>query len=125
LYDRANLERWVMANVKDPVCGMVVDPESAAYSTFMGTMYYFCTPECRDLFESNPARYASKSQADGDADVAGDADADGGDLEPELEKHETPFTKKGAVVAPKFGSAGSGGLELEPGPERHGRGKER
>src|SRR4051812_28861027 len=30
-----------------------------------------------------------------------------------------PFTKsKGGFVAPKFGSAGSGGAEYEPGPER-------
>ena len=29
-----------------------------------------------------------------------------------------PRTKTGPIVAPKFGSAGSGGAELEPGPER-------
>ncbi|HVX40738.1 MAG TPA: hypothetical protein VHB25_14305 [Gemmatimonadaceae bacterium] len=29
-----------------------------------------------------------------------------------------PRTTKGGVTAPKFGSAGSGGLELEPGPEK-------
>jgi hypothetical protein len=28
-----------------------------------------------------------------------------------------PRTKTGPIVAPKFGSAGSGGAELEPGPE--------
>ncbi len=28
-----------------------------------------------------------------------------------------PRTTKGKFTAPKFGSAGSGGLELEPGPE--------
>ncbi len=28
-----------------------------------------------------------------------------------------PRTTKGKITAPKFGSAGSGGLELEPGPE--------
>jgi YHS domain-containing protein len=100
-----------MAKVKDPVCGMVVDTESAAYANFMGTMYYFCTPECRDLFAANPARYAAG--ASDAADVPSD--------EPELEKHEPPFTKKGPIVAPKFGSAGSGGLEFEPGPERHGK----
>ena len=31
---------------------------------------------------------------------------------------EPPFTKSGNIAAPKFGSAGSGGAELEPGPER-------
>lgn len=29
-----------------------------------------------------------------------------------------PHTTKHGVTAPKFGSAGSGGAELEPGPER-------
>ena len=29
-----------------------------------------------------------------------------------------PRTTKGGITSPKFGSAGSGGLELEPGPEK-------
>ena len=29
-----------------------------------------------------------------------------------------PRTTTGKITAPKFGSAGSGGLEFEPGPER-------
>ena len=29
-----------------------------------------------------------------------------------------PRTTKDGITAPKFGSAGSGGAELEPGPER-------
>lgn len=29
-----------------------------------------------------------------------------------------PHTTTGKVTSPKFGSAGSGGAELEPGPER-------
>ena len=39
----------------------------------------------------------------------------------ELERHEPTHTKAGGIVAPKFGSAGSGGAEYEPGPERHDR----
>jgi Cu+-exporting ATPase len=97
-----------MAQVKDPICGMVVDTESAAYANFQGSLYYFCSSGCRNEFEGNPTRYASKGQP-----------ADTGSPESDLEKHEPPFTKKGPIVAPKFGSAGSGGLEFEPGPERH------
>lgn len=33
-------------------------------------------------------------------------------------KPNPPRTTKGGITAPKFGSAGSGGAELEPGPER-------
>ena len=29
-----------------------------------------------------------------------------------------PRTTEGGITAPKFGSSGSGGAELEPGPER-------
>ncbi|HEV8150538.1 MAG TPA: heavy metal-binding domain-containing protein [Gemmatimonadales bacterium] len=36
------------------------------------------------------------------------------------EQHEPPYTKSGGIVAPKFGSAGSGGAEYEPGPESDG-----
>lgn len=97
-----------MATTRDLVCGMMVDLETApARSSFQGTTYYFCTAECRDLFESNPTRYTARANAD--SAVSDD-----------LEKHEAPFTKKGPITAPKFGSAGSGGLEFEPGPERHG-----
>lgn len=37
----------------------------------------------------------------------------------ELERHEPPYTKWGALVAPKFGAAGSGGAEYERLPEAH------
>jgi hypothetical protein len=33
-------------------------------------------------------------------------------------REKPPRTDKGWFTAPKFGSAGSGGAELEPGPER-------
>lgn len=102
-----------MSKIMDVVCGMMVDSDTAAArSTFDGTTYYFCTVECRDLFEANPARYAARGDV-ADSSVASTGDA-------ELERHEPRFTKQGPVVAPKFGSAGSGGLEFEPGPERHG-----
>jgi hypothetical protein len=38
--------------------------------------------------------------------------------EPELEKHDHPHTH-GPIIAPKFGSAGSGGAEFERLPEQH------
>jgi len=33
-------------------------------------------------------------------------------------KPNPPHTTTGKMTAPKFGSAGSGGAEIEPGPER-------
>lgn len=100
-----------MAQVRDVVCGMMIDSDTApARSSYQGKTYYFCTLECRDQFESNPARYASRGKL---------ADSPGTDIDTEYEKHEPPFTKSGPIVAPKFGAAGSGGLEYEPIPEQH------
>ena len=41
-----------------------------------------------------------------------------GSPEQEDEQANPPRTTSGPVTSPKFGSAGSGGAELEPGPER-------
>jgi len=38
--------------------------------------------------------------------------------EADLEEQNPPRTTRGNFTAPKFGSAGSGGAEFEPGPER-------
>ena len=40
------------------------------------------------------------------------------DDDPDAIKANPPRTTTGWLTAPKFGSAGSGGAELEPGPER-------
>lgn len=45
-------------NVKDPVCGMTVDPMSAAAAAVRdGSTYYFCSASCRDKFEQAPGKY--------------------------------------------------------------------
>ena len=44
---------------KDPVCGMQVDPRTAAaQSTYLGKTYYFCAEACKQQFDKNPAQYA-------------------------------------------------------------------
>ena len=44
--------------VKDPVCGMSVDPEKAAgQHEHRGTTYYFCNPHCLEKFRAEPAKY--------------------------------------------------------------------
>jgi YHS domain-containing protein len=44
--------------VVDPVCGMTVDPATAAASsTFQGQTYYFCAPGCRKAFDKDPASF--------------------------------------------------------------------
>ena len=46
------------ATVKDPVCGMTIDPSTAAATReFNGVTYYFCNPGCADKFAQNPQDY--------------------------------------------------------------------
>lgn len=48
------------AMVKDVVCGMDVDPETApAQSEYEGTTYYFCAPGCKVDFDADPQKYLS------------------------------------------------------------------
>lgn len=42
----------------DPVCGMSVDPSTAAASVeYEGNTYYFCSQQCADTFNSEPTKY--------------------------------------------------------------------
>jgi len=42
----------------DPICGMNVEPDSAAGShVHNGQTYYFCAGGCKEKFVSNPDRY--------------------------------------------------------------------
>lgn len=44
---------------RDPVCGMNVDPKSAAGSMeWQGKTYYFCSANCQRQFQQAPERYA-------------------------------------------------------------------
>jgi Cu+-exporting ATPase len=42
----------------DPVCGMEVDPATAAAtSEYQGTTYYFCAVGCKNRFDKDPQSY--------------------------------------------------------------------
>jgi len=50
-----------MATVRDPVCGMDVDPAQAAGSERYGDeTYYFCSTSCLERFREDPARYVGR-----------------------------------------------------------------
>ncbi len=52
---------------KDPVCGMDVEPETAAgKSEYKGTTYYFCAPGCKKSFDADPEKYIGKSPEHGE-----------------------------------------------------------
>lgn len=85
-----------MSQVKDLVCGMMIDSDTAAArSNYASREFYFCSEDCRRAFDADPEAYAGVSEAE-----------------------EPPYTETKGFVAPKFGSAGSGGLEYEPSPEQ-------
>ncbi len=49
--------------VRDPVCGMMVDPEHAAgQAEYLGKKYYFCQAQERDRFVADPAQFVSVSR---------------------------------------------------------------
>jgi Cu+-exporting ATPase len=80
-----------MDRVRDPVCGMMIDPDTAAARvTHESREIFLCSDECRRAFQADPEAYVAKAD------------------------EEPPYTVTKGVVAPKFGSAGSGGLEHEP-----------
>ncbi|HEX5229155.1 MAG TPA: copper-translocating P-type ATPase [Bryobacteraceae bacterium] len=44
--------------VRDPVCGMTVDPQNAAGSeTYQGQTYHFCSKGCATKFRADPEKY--------------------------------------------------------------------
>jgi YHS domain-containing protein len=52
-----------MARVRDPVCGMMVDPDTAAATaTHNSRDFYFCSEECGRAFQDDPEVYAGKEQ---------------------------------------------------------------
>jgi Cu+-exporting ATPase len=47
-----------MSTVKDPVCGMDIDPNNAAATEeYQGTTYRFCSISCQEKFKAEPEKY--------------------------------------------------------------------
>jgi P-type Cu+ transporter len=47
-----------IVTVRDPVCGMTVDPVKAAGKyEYQGQSYYFCNPKCKERFQTDPEKY--------------------------------------------------------------------
>jgi len=47
----------------DPVCRMTVQTAGAKSAVHNGRVYYFCSQDCRQKFESNPASYLKSAAA--------------------------------------------------------------
>jgi YHS domain-containing protein len=56
--------RWVPpAKDVDPVCGKTVTTDTAKPSVHAGNVYYFCSRECREVFEAAPDIYVGGGDA--------------------------------------------------------------
>jgi len=55
----------------DPVCGMTVDPATAATHKHRGVSYHFCSTHCGARFAADPARYTRGEEVRGPESVPG------------------------------------------------------
>jgi YHS domain-containing protein len=54
---------------RDPVCGMIVDPDQTEWHcTYLSETFYFCSEACRDQFARDPQRYLRASVGTDDTD---------------------------------------------------------
>lgn len=45
----------------DPVCGMTVDPATAAHRSYHDSKtYYFCSAGCKESFDDDPEKYLAR-----------------------------------------------------------------
>ena len=52
--------------VKDPVCGMIVNPATAKHSRdYQGKKFYFCCAQCAEKFQADPQKYLQPRPAPG------------------------------------------------------------
>jgi len=52
----------VSAGMVDPVCGMKIDPGTAVMAEYEGETYYFCSAQCQEQFQQDPAKYMAKKE---------------------------------------------------------------
>ena len=51
-----------MAQVKDPVCGMMIEEgDAVATSDYQGKRYYFCSEDCKEAFDQSPEDYVERT----------------------------------------------------------------
>ena len=78
--------------LRDPVCGMAVDPATAVHTEHEGRRFFFCSSGCKAKFVADPHRYASS---------AGQNDALSADDRPHTRPHPhgNPANQKAASAS--------------------------
>ncbi|REJ76301.1 MAG: heavy metal translocating P-type ATPase [Acidobacteria bacterium] len=91
----------ISKQLKDPVCGMAVEPEAAfGKLDHEGTTYYFCSASCKAKFESDPDQFT------------GDHESSAQHLVTEGVEYTCPMHPE--IVQDKPGSCPICGMALEP-----------
>jgi Cu+-exporting ATPase len=104
----------------DPVCGMIVDLQSAAGSLeHGGQTYYFCSQPCLEKFKANPSKYMKPTQAsphqEQRASGAGSAAVPGSPAgAPSVSRNEYVCPMHPEIVRNEPGSCPICGMALEP-----------
>jgi len=63
--DHGDQDRHSSNEVRDPVCGMTVDPQTKPHhAEFEGETFHFCSDHCREKFEAEPERYLTEPEAE-------------------------------------------------------------
>ncbi len=59
VHPRSDTKVTLTDKVKDPVCGMMIDPHTAkgGSSLYQKKTYYFCNPKCKTKFDAAPLTY--------------------------------------------------------------------
>src|SRR3546814_1124607 len=61
---KSDQPRWVPPETDvDPVCGKTVRTDEAKSAVHEGTVYYFCSPEHREVFEARSEEHTSELQS--------------------------------------------------------------
>jgi YHS domain-containing protein len=61
--NRKSMQKEMNTMYRDPICGMQVDPRTAAgESEYQGQKYYFCSPGCKKTFDADPPKYAESDR---------------------------------------------------------------
>jgi heavy metal translocating P-type ATPase len=62
-HHHAHQQTHTAHQVKDPVCGMSVNPATAKFrAEHAGDTYFFCSAKCHDRFVADPAAYLAKAE---------------------------------------------------------------
>lgn len=59
---QSDADRWVAPKrATDPVCGTSILTANAKPSVYEGRVYYFCSRDCREIFEAAPQVYLGET----------------------------------------------------------------